>query len=634
VTYLRCGQAAIGAIAVCAVTLSGGAQAEDSALFAAVRNDDSDAVRTLLKAGVDANTRDVVGATALMNAAAFSSVNCLRVLVDGGADVNAPSNGGGTALMWATGDLAKVRLLLDRGAVVNASAKDGSTALLVAARRGNTDVMRLLLARRADPSASANAGAELLRIAYAERPETRQTLANAGIEPKDLVPSGAPSLANYPVSNTGAIRALLDMGASPNPRGRFPLLALATVDARVDTVRLLLERGADPNAKGQHDVTALMMAAAASGPNPAIVRLLMAKGADPTVRDEAGRTALDWALLQGDTPVARLLRETGTQAATPPPLPLPPAATAASRTPRAAVTQALARLQPISPILYERRKCIACHHQPLPVVAMKLASARGIAVDAAAMAHPIQSILDVWNSRRDDLMLGRQVGGGANELTYGLLALAEAAVPPNSATDAAVANLASIQRTDGSWVFLDTRPPQADNSLIHFTAMAVRGLDVYGPPGQREDIKTRIARAREFLRAASPASTQDEVFKLLGLVWSRVPTPEISVQSKRVVALQRQDGGWGQLPTMASDAYATGEALYALHASGLAAASGVYQKGVAYLLCTQLEDGTWFVRSRAFGFQPYFESGFPHGADQFISASATSWAAIALAYAL
>jgi hypothetical protein len=40
-------------------------------------------------------------------------------------------------------------------------------------------------------------------------------------------------------------------------------------------------------------------------------------------------------------------------------------------------------------------------------------------------------------------------------------------------------------------------------------------------------------------------------------------------------------------------------------------------------------DGTWFVKSRAFPVQPYFETGFPHGRNQFIST-----AAIALAYAL
>jgi hypothetical protein len=51
------------------------------------------------------------------------------------------------------------------------------------------------------------------------------------------------------------------------------------------------------------------------------------------------------------------------------------------------------------------------------------------------------------------------------------------------------------------------------------------------------------------------------------------------------------------------------------------------------LLRTQLEDGTWYVPSRAIGFQPYTDAGFPHGPDQFISAAATSWAVIGLAYA-
>ena len=85
---------------------------------------------------------------------------------------------------------------------------------------------------------------------------------------------------------------------------------------------------------------------------------------------------------------------------------------------------------------------------------------------------------------------------------------------------------------------------------------------------------------------------------------------------------------------MASDAYATGQALYAMNAAGESATSATYQKGTTYLLSTQREDGTWFVRSRAFGFQPYFDAGFPYGTDQFISAAATAWAAIALSLGL
>jgi N-acyl-D-amino-acid deacylase len=37
------------------------------------------------------------------------------------------------------------------------------------------------------------------------------------------------------------------------------------------------------------------------------------------------------------------------------------------------------------------------------------------------------------------------------------------------------------------------------------------------------------------------------------------------------------------------------------------------------------------VISRAVKFQPYFESGFPHGHDQWISSAGTAWAAMALA---
>jgi squalene cyclase len=96
-------------------------------------------------------------------------------------------------------------------------------------------------------------------------------------------------------------------------------------------------------------------------------------------------------------------------------------------------------------------------------------------------------------------------------------------------------------------------------------------------------------------------------------------------------ALQREDGGWSGNPYLKSDAYATGEALYALYESGaISTSEPAYRRGVDYLLRTQYPDGSWYVRSRAMKFQPYFESGFPYGHDQWISAAATSWASMAL----
>ena len=55
------------------------------------------------------------------------------------------------------------------------------------------------------------------------------------------------------------------------------------------------------------------------------------------------------------------------------------------------------------------------------------------------------------------------------------------------------------------------------------------------------------------------------------------------------------DGSWAQLPKMDGDAYATGTALMALRAAGLATDDPAYRKGAAYLLRTQKEDGAWIV---------------------------------------
>jgi len=83
-----------------------------------------------------------------------------------------------------------------------------------------------------------------------------------------------------------------------------------------------------------------------------------------------------------------------------------------------------------------------------------------------------------------------------------------------------------------------------------------------------------------------------------------------------------------------SDAYATGSALVALHEPGeLASGDAAFQKGLAYLLKTQLDDGSWRVVSRSKPFQPYYESGFPHGKDQFISCAASAWATWAMVLA-
>jgi N-acyl-D-amino-acid deacylase len=137
--------------------------------------------------------------------------------------------------------------------------------------------------------------------------------------------------------------------------------------------------------------------------------------------------------------------------------------------------------------------------------------------------------------------------------------------------------------------------------------------------------------ARQWLSSAHPRFNEERVFQLLGLTWAGATHAELEKLASALLSEQRKDGGWSQLRSLESDAYATGQALFALHGAGLPASDTRYQRGVKFLLETQCEDGSWWVHTRSFPIQPYFDSGFPHGKDQFISAAGTSWAAMALA---
>jgi hypothetical protein len=217
---------------------------------------------------------------------------------------------------------------------------------------------------------------------------------------------------------------------------------------------------------------------------------------------------------------------------------------------------------------------------------------------------------------------------------YGLLERIEAGLPATADTDAMIVGLASRQTLGGSWQPVNEIRPPINGSAVVATALAVRALRAFAPPMLRIDMERRATRGRQFLAKSSPEDTQDRAFKLLGLLWAGAPAGEIAKEQAALLALQRADGGWGQLPALPPDAYATGQALYGLRAAGVPTTATAYRKGVDYLLRTQLRDGTWFVRTRAFPVQRYFETGFPHGPSQFISTAGTAWATIALAYAL
>jgi hypothetical protein len=165
--------------------------------------------------------------------------------------------------------------------------------------------------------------------------------------------------------------------------------------------------------------------------------------------------------------------------------------------------------------------------------------------------------------------------------------------------------------------------------------MCIRSLKVYGPPARAAELNARIAKARQWLLAETPVTTEDRNMQLLGLFWAGADAASLKKLAAVILADQQPDGAWRQHGGVAADAYATGQSLYVLaKAGGVAPADPAYQRGVNYLLATQNVNGSWRVTSRAPKFQAFFNSGFPYGGDQWISAWATSWATMALAQAV
>jgi squalene cyclase len=231
---------------------------------------------------------------------------------------------------------------------------------------------------------------------------------------------------------------------------------------------------------------------------------------------------------------------------------------------------------------------------------------------------------------------GTPMPGNADTASYILFGLAAANYAPDPNTDALARFLYYRQRPDGCWQEFSYRPP-LESGEIEVTATSLLALQKYAPQTQRAQYEESIKRAAGWLKTVQPHTYEDRAFQLLGLGWAGVsPRNGIIIQAVReLLAQQRPDGGWAQGPSLPSDAYATGQALVALNqAGGLPLSHSAWRRGMTFLLKTQLADGSWYVRSRAIPIQPFFQSGFPHERDQWISAAGTNWATMALTLSL
>ena len=270
----------------------------ETALMTCARPGSLGAVTALLAHGANVNAREGLhGQTALMWAVANRHPDVVRALVAHGADIHARSEvrrvvvnlggsrggggsrernaaeveqGGNTPLLFAarSGDLESAKLLVAAGADVNGAAPDGNSVLVVAAHSGHGPLAAFLLDNDADPNA-AGAGYTALHAAV-----LRGDLRDRG-------PCCPATWLKSPGSGLALVTALVAHGANPNVRftkgtpvrrwshdfvlhvawlGATPFW-LAARFLEVDMMRVLAANGANPRVPS-HDGTTPLMAAA------------------------------------------------------------------------------------------------------------------------------------------------------------------------------------------------------------------------------------------------------------------------------------------------------------------------------------------------------------------------------------
>ena len=575
------------------------------ALFTAVGEGKSAGVRAALASGVSPDARNFLGITPLMFAAATGNVEAAQELLRAGAMVDAPSPfGSALTFAIAEGHPKMAELILDKGVTPEPGRIDGITPLMLAAGQGETEIERRLLEHGAKVEKKNENGATALT--YAARFGKAETA-----------------------------RLLLEHGAqleAADNRKWTPLM-YAAANGHLTVVDLLLQKGAHSRGKDAQGRTPLLLAVSYSC-DPAVVKTLLEHGASATEADKQGRTPAEMATIRTEKEALRLLREHGAKGGV--------TLLNYPRLPRTAAEAGLRQIQHSVGVFNEKLGCVSCHHQGMALFTTGLAKDYGYAIDTALMQKQMTMIrgqngqaAPLYNQALVHPELAAQVPFAeiseavpGDSFNLAGLAAQHPSVEPIDTTSAIL--LGRRQSEDGRWGFHLQRAPMqsSDCTTTAFTIQALQSLAAKKYP---DEVRSRTAKAKQWLLTTQCASNEDQSFRVLGLVWAGATPEELKAPVAELMKAQQADGGWSQLAGMKTDAYATGEALVALKLSGAVKVnSKEYQRGVQFLLRQQDDDGSWYVHKRAAPLNFFTDVDFPHGESQYTSFAGTCWATMAL----
>lgn len=301
---------------------------------------------------------------------------------------------------------------------------------------------------------------------------------------------------------------------------------------------------------------------------------------------------------------------------------------------RSAVQKAIVPIERAMVGYRENRRCFSCHHHTHAIIGLTEMAVRGLKVNRDLLKVQFVQTVGRTQGVEQRYLNHANIGGGVDTTGHALMAMRTGGHLPDETTTAMVKWILKRDQGRGFWTGTKNRPPTQTSDATR-TWLCLDALEHFGTRELSNEINERKSKSRDWLLELKAESTEDASSQIRALHVIGDADLAVKQLATELIKQQRDDGGWAQTSEMQSDAYATGSALITLHQyAGRATNEEFYQRGIEFLKSSQLGDGTWHVKTRATPVQKYFESGFPHGRDQYISMTATCWAATAMVLTL
>jgi len=257
------------------------------------------------------------------------------------------------------------------------------------------------------------------------------------------------------------------------------------------------------------------------------------------------------------------------------------------------------------------RQCAACHHLPTVLWSLNEAERYGYLIDKRYVTDMAET-----NFGNPEMLISSKLIPGPNDppdprplgkgvrVATAFIAVAAYSYPTLTerqlqAMQTIIDGIIEKQRDDGGWDFFLRRPPINESETTD-AAWIIMALHAATGPDSSDAQRAALEKALAWWNGTElPDNLQDKNFKLLLGLRTSQSRDSLQPTIDEILALQQPAGGWRQNLEMPTDAFATGQTLYALALAGFTAEQPEIKRAIDFLVATQQADGSWPMTSRS-----------------------------------